>query len=208
MLNESNQLIARAIAAAYCGANLVCNDSLFNRLNTFLDNNSFTSMLSTLTNRRFAVGEFSLPMQFDRIRNKYYSQFSVLDLVNGDSNIYPVQIDGAFYNPGLTDWKKTIESINRPWIKFEKVVGNKILFSSNQHGGYEIAYTTTPASGGGGTPGGGEVGSGGGAIIHPDETTPGGVNVIETPAATSGFDFQGLLILGVILAGLYLVMKK
>jgi len=217
MLNLNNKVIANAIGAAYCGSNLVCSDSLFNRLNTFLDDTTFVSMLSTLTSRRFAVAEFSLPMSFDRIRNKYYSQFSVMDLINGTSSVYPVQIDAAFYNPETTDWKKTLESINRPWLKFEKIVGTKILFSSNQHGGYEIAYVTNPTGGGGtggsggtggtggGTPGGGEVG--GGAIIVPDELAPSGTQIINTPAATS-FNVNDLLIPGAILAGLYLLMKK
>lgn len=203
MLNASNKIIARAIATAYCNANLVCQDSLFSRLNNFLDDNSFALLLSELTSRRFAVASFSLPMSYNRIKNKYYSVFSFMDIINGEASNVPVEIDAAYYNPNNTDWKKTLESVNRPYLRFEKIVGNKILFSSAQHGGYNIAYTTTPGTGGG-TPGGGTPG-GEITIKDPETNMPASIQV---PAVTSSFNLQSLLIPGAILAGLYLVMKK
>jgi len=196
MLNANNQIIARSIGAAYCNANLVCQDSLFNRLNTFFDDNSFLSFLATLQSRAYLIGGFenlgSLPGELVKIKFVYF------DVISGAAG------SGIKVVPAVLFTQNNFEAILQSFdssLHFVKknTDGSIIFFNSSQ--GYEIAYTTTP------TPGGGELNTGG-AIIVPDELTPGGVNVIETPAATSGFNLNDLLIPGAILAGLYLVMKK
>lgn len=222
MLNATNKNIALAIGAAYCGSNIVCKESLFNRLNTFFYDATFQNFLRDLTSRRYAVAQFSLPMQYSQLTQTYKSIFSVMDLVNGESASYPITLPSFIYNPNNTDWKKCLEAVNYPHLRFEKVVGSHILFSSAQHGGYEISYTTNPTSGGGSGSGngGGSVVPGvddgghntGGSIIV---NTPGGGSVGGSPGVVpvekvfSVFDdLQPLIIPGVVLFAVYMLMKK
>jgi hypothetical protein len=200
MLNTNNKAIARAIGAAYCGTNTVCAESLFNRLNTYFDDETFISFLSTLQSRAYLVGGFQnlgyLPGGLVKIKFVY---FDIISGANGEGlKILP----NAFFVENNID--KIIKVFDASLFFVKQNSDNSTLFYNSSQG-YNIAYIQTPSSGGN-TGNTGNTGTGN--IVVPDLTTPGNVNAIQTPIASSGFDYQSLIIPGAVLAGLYLLMKK
>ena len=213
MLNANNLIIANAIARAYCEDNLTCLNSLKERLNLFFNDAQFAGLLANLTSRRYYFGSYRLPMV--KILNglQYKTLFNYTDIITGDTGTADVTLPGAIYNPANTDWKRVTEYTNAPYLSFSHIVGDKIVFSSVQHGGYQIAYTTNPTSGGdptsgGGSQSGGGSSSGGGKIIYQSQNTPmPTVKTIDVPNVSTGFDLKSLIIPGAILAAV-LMMRK
>jgi hypothetical protein len=225
MLNAANKNIALAIASAYCNNNTVCKESLFNRLNQYLNDSSFPNFLSDLPSRKYGVAQFRLPLIKHPYQNVYAGKIFMMDLVDGSSGEWPFFISGEKYNPSVTDWKKSIEGISIASLRFEYIVGNQIVYSSNEHGGYPISYTTDPTiSGGypgggypgggdpgGGDPGGGDPGGGdpgGGKIIVENGNPSSPITVQPVMKVFSGFDYQNLLIPGVIILAAYFFIGK
>jgi len=58
MLNANNKIIAKAISKAYCSDDLLCNQSVFNRLNNYFDDTNFVNFLTTLRSRAYLIGGF------------------------------------------------------------------------------------------------------------------------------------------------------
>lgn len=208
MLNSNNQVIARAIANAYCNSNETCKSSVYNRLNTYFDDANFFNFLATLPNRAYLVGNF---INLDENHGMVYIQFKYFDVVKGDAGEAKKNVPMILFTQ---DNMQAVLSIFLPGLIFVKKNSDNSILFINPNYGYNIAYTTDPTSGGGGsgdeTRGGSNSGneSGGGKIIVPSNDMPGSNTVYQVPAASSGFDFNSLLIPGAILAGLYFLMNK
>jgi len=210
MLNQNNQIIARAIASAYCNTNETCKNSVYNRLTSYFDDANFFNFLATLPNRAYLIGSFV--NEGETAGGLVKINFKYFDIVKGDAGevrkIIPMllftqknfQAILSLFLPGLI------------WVKQNS--DNSTMFI-NPNYGYNIAYTTDPINGGGSENGGGVYGGansgdeGGGKIIVPSNDLNNTSQVYQVPAASSGFDLTSLLIPGAILAGLYfLTMKK
>ena len=216
MLNNENKNIALAIAAVHCPGDAICATSVFNRLNSIFDNNTFNNFISTLRSRAYLTGGFqnlgALPGGFVKIK------FIYTDVVNGSSGSGIKIVPGALFEQNNFD--AILKLFDRNLFFVKQLSDNSTLFY-NASQGYNIAYVVNPTGGGSGgsggsgggdgeTPGGG---SGGGEIVI-NPGNGGGGSYLNPPASVpvqnvfSGFDYQSLLIPGVIILGLYFFMNR
>ena len=210
MLNSNNQIIARAIANAYCNSNETCKNSVYNRLTSYFDDANFFNFLATLPNRAYLIGSFV--NEGETAGGLVKINFKYFDIIKGDAGEVRKII------PMLLFTQKNFQailSIFLPGLIWVKQNADNSTMFINPNYGYNIAYTTDPTSGGGSGSGSGNENGGsnsggneGGKIIVPSNDMPGSNTVYQVPAASSGFDLTSLLIPGAILAGLYFITMK
>lgn len=213
MLNSNNQIIARAIASAYCSQDQLCQNSVFTRLNTYFDDNNFASFLSTLQNRAYLIGNFI--NKGEAMPGVVKIEFKYFDVITGISGSAFKNIPMILFSQNRYD--RILAMFVDSLIFVKQNSDNSTLFINPDYG-YEIAYTTdpvNPGTGGNGTGGGGEDetrnggnSTGGGKIIVPSTEQPGQYNTIPVPSVTTGFNYNDLIIPGAIVLGLYFLMSK
>jgi hypothetical protein len=216
--NSTYKNYIKQIAVLYCNNNELCKAGIEARLTNNFDNNSIQTFISQLNSRQFYSGYFELPMRYVQQNNKYYSGFTFENLLTGVIGMVAVEISPEVYNPNNTDWKKVIESINKPFLRFSHITGNKIIFASSEHSGYGISFvptapgTNNPVQTGTGTNGSTNVNqpgtvqvqtSGGAAVVNPQT----GQVVATSNFKVSDFDFNKLIIPGLIIAAV-LIAKQ
>lgn len=205
----------KQIALLFCNTDLICQASLESRLKNYLSNENFELFLASINSRQWYFGNFDLPMQWVP-KKGYGTYFNYTNLLSGQSGRSVVIIQSSDYNPDSTDWKKVIESVNKPYLEFVSIVGNKIVFNSSELGGYGIAFVPAQPSGSGSST------TTGGTV--PTTGTQGTITV-QTPAGTAqvnsqtgqvtstqnfklaDFDFNKLIIPGLIVGGFLLARK-
>lgn len=203
----------KQIALLFCSNDSICAASIESRLKNYLDNNNFELFLASINSKQWYFGNFDLPMIKAPHENVYYTKFNFTNLLSGQSGKVNVKLPGSIYDPGSTDWKKVIEYVNKPYMEFISIVGNKIVFNSNELGGYGIAFVPNQ-------PGTGQTTT----TTTTGQTSQGNITVI-TPAGAasqnpqtgqitatqnfklSDFDFNKLIVPGLIIGG-FLLAKK
>lgn len=201
----------KEIALLFCNTDNLCKAGVESRLKNNLTNDTFEAFLSNLNSRKWYFGNFDLPMTYFSPNKVWITGFNFTELLSGQTGRARVEIPANIYNQNNTDWKKIIEYVNRPFLKFENIVGDKIIFSSNEHSGYGIAFVPSQPQTGqtGQTTSTSQPGTitvqtqAGQANINPQT---GQVTATQN-FKLSDFDFQKLIIPGVIVLGFLLARK-
>jgi len=208
----------RQIATLFCDADQICEASVFSRLKNYLDDSNFGLFLGSINSRQWYYGNFDLPAVWIKNKGFWQTYFNYTNILSGQSGRSAVILRPEFYNPNSTDWKKVIEATNKPYLEFVSIVGNKIVFNSSELGGYGIAFVPSqPSSGSGMTTGSGSTGqtttgSGNITVVTPSGTTaqqnPNTGQIVGTNNfKLADFDFQKLVIPGLLIAGFFIAKK-
>lgn len=203
MITNDNYLnVAQQIAKAFCNNNSVCESATYERLKTTLDNDTFSFLLNRLNNGGlYEITIIALGAPNTRT-GKQYMKWSWLDVIRGTSanyeGNYPINQLKTFQNfaqsiiGGANFVKEMPKKNNMPII----IVHNPTI------AGYGIALTTEPTATGGTT------GTGTGKIEPVRNEYGEVIPSVTTVTPSNGFDLQSLLIPGLLVAGIFLVMKK
>lgn len=201
----------KQIAVLFCSNDAICAASIESRLKNYLDNQNFELFLASINSKQWYFGNYDLPMR-PVPGGGYATFFNYTNLLSGSTGRNSILLNPNVYNADSTDWKKVIENTNKPYLEFVSIVGNKIVFSSYEHGGYGIAFVPNQPSGGT-TQTNTNVTSqpGNVTVITPagvasQNTTTGQITQTEN-FKLSSFDFNQLIVPGLIIGGILLLKK-